>query len=297
MIHISDRRLSHNGNLVDDESNKCGVIFCNNARMVFGYTGLAAWGNFSTMKWLLKSLHDSAAPDFTIGETLERVKTDATETFNNHPVLKYVDRKHKKLSVMFSGYINLNGNQKQGCAILSNCINFTNNTAYATAQDSFQIHYSSAKNDEKWPTLVQRVGNWSAMTNEHITELRDLLSQNKPTSAISGKAIDIINSMADSPRSSGTIGKQLMVVKVPFDNNQEVDCSYHSNITKPETFMPALVYLMPKQHLTVENISVTPVDPDTAPISVPKVGKNQNCPCGSKRKYKHCHGKKRKNKR
>jgi preprotein translocase subunit SecA len=40
----------------------------------------------------------------------------------------------------------------------------------------------------------------------------------------------------------------------------------------------------------------TTVDPDTvrrtasAP-EVPRVGRNEACPCGSGKKYKHCHGK------
>jgi preprotein translocase subunit SecA len=32
-------------------------------------------------------------------------------------------------------------------------------------------------------------------------------------------------------------------------------------------------------------------DPRTAAVQVPKVGRNEPCPCGSGKKYKHCHGK------
>ncbi|GIX22902.1 MULTISPECIES: preprotein translocase subunit SecA [Caldimonas] len=32
-------------------------------------------------------------------------------------------------------------------------------------------------------------------------------------------------------------------------------------------------------------------DPRTATVQVPKVGRNEPCPCGSGKKYKHCHGK------
>ena len=107
VVQISDRRLTSNGRLVDDESNKCGAMFCLNARMAFAYTGLACWGSFSTPKWLLNALHDSGAPDFTIGEILERLKGKATDTFKNNHVLKGVPKEHKRLAVMFSGYINI----------------------------------------------------------------------------------------------------------------------------------------------------------------------------------------------
>ena len=78
MIQISDRRLSSNGKLIDDESNKCGVLFCKKARTAFGYTGLAQWKSFNTQKWLLKALHDSAQPDYSMGGILKRLKLNAT---------------------------------------------------------------------------------------------------------------------------------------------------------------------------------------------------------------------------
>ncbi len=290
VAQISDRRLSSDGRLIDDESNKCGVVFCLNARMAFGYTGLARWQTFSTPKWLLKALHDSASPEFTIGEVLERLKTNATETFKNDPALKQVPKEHKRLAVMFSGYINFDGEVKQGCAILSNYHNFENNTSRAWAADEFSIHYSSARKDVPNPTLVQRIGNWHAMTDKDIDAMRELLSQKKPSQAIVGKAIEIIRDIADRPKSSGTIGKQLTSIVVPKDPNLGVSSNYSTDYAKPETYMPALVYLLPDLHMTVDNIFVEPVDDDTPPISVPKVHKNAPCPCGSNKKYKHCHG-------
>lgn len=294
IIQISDRRLSCDGRLVDDESNKCGVLFCSNARMAFGYTGLARWKNFITPDWLLKALHDSAPPDFTIGETLERLKTNAMETFQRHPALRNADKTFKRLAIMFSGYINLDSKPRQGCAILSNYHDFANNSAFPEASDQFNISYSSANEGVEWPTLVQRVGNWHAITDDIISELRILLSQKKPAEAITGKATALIREIADNPKSQGSIGKQLTSITIPYDHTLGVATNYHSGYTKPETYMPALVYLLPDQHLTVSNISVQPVEEDTPPLSVPKVGKNHPCPCGSTRKYKHCHGKAKK---
>ena len=33
-----------------------------------------------------------------------------------------------------------------------------------------------------------------------------------------------------------------------------------------------------------------PAKPETVKRDVPKVGRNETCPCGSGKKYKHCHG-------
>ena len=35
----------------------------------------------------------------------------------------------------------------------------------------------------------------------------------------------------------------------------------------------------------------TTLDATTQAVAVPRVGRNDPCPCGSGKKYKHCHGK------
>ncbi len=64
VIQISDRRLSADGRLVEDESAKAGVLTCSNARLAFGFTGLARMGHFSTRDWLLDALYDCGPPGY-----------------------------------------------------------------------------------------------------------------------------------------------------------------------------------------------------------------------------------------
>jgi len=290
VIQISDRRLSANGKSVDEESNKSGVLNCLNSRLAFGYTGLAECGGFTTQEWLLKALHNPGEPDFTIGEILERLKLDATDTFRTDPFLRAVPQNHKKLAVMFSGYINLNGTWKQGCAVLSNYHDFERNIALDIAEQEFQINYTSAKGDELNPTLIQRVGSWRAISESDVSELRGMLESGIPSSGIIGKANQQFRSWAENPASGGAIGKQLTSIIVPKDPVVPVKSSYSSDRVKWETYLPSMVFLTPTQHMTLDNISVKPVDKSTAPMSVPKVNKNAPCPCGSKKKYKNCHG-------
>ena len=256
--------------------------------MAFGYTGLAKWGNFSTREWLSKALHDSAPPDFAIDETLERLKANATETFNYDPSLKNAPRAHKKMCVMFSGYIYLEGKAIQGCAILSNYHDVENNGSLPEAADEFEIY--SAKNDTPTPAFVRRVGSSDAMVEEDINVLRKMLLKAKPAQAIVGKAFEIVRDIADRPKSGGAIGKQLTSIVVPRDPKMKVRSSYSTEILKRETYMPTIEYLLPDQHMTVSNISIKPVEDTTPPLSVPKVNKNAPCPCGSNKKYRHCHG-------
>ena len=192
---------------------------------------------------------------------------------------------------MFSGFINLDGTAKPGCAILSNYHNFSNSKQFDETVEEFNISYSSAKEGELNPTLVQRVGNWLAMTDKDIDDLRELLFLGKPSQAIVGKALEVVRDIADRPKSAGTIGKQLTSILIHKDPNLAVNSSYSTDLVKPETYMPALVYLKPGMHMTVDNISLRPAEEDTLPISVPKVRRNAPCPCGSNKKFKHCHGK------
>jgi preprotein translocase subunit SecA len=49
-----------------------------------------------------------------------------------------------------------------------------------------------------------------------------------------------------------------------------------------------------ESHAQQENAANTPVGGPSKPTTVrrtqPKVGRNDPCPCGSGKKYKHCHG-------
>lgn len=73
VVVVSDRRLTNNGVLVEDESNKATVLFCKDSRLAVAYTGLAKLGSFSTRRWLPEALMESAAPDFLMGPTIERL--------------------------------------------------------------------------------------------------------------------------------------------------------------------------------------------------------------------------------
>lgn len=290
VIQISDRRLTTNGRLMDDESNKSSVIFSTNARLACGFTGLAKAGRFDTQKWLLSALHASAPPDFTIGESLNRFTAAATQKFKNDPDLRNVPKAHKRLAFMFSGFVNYDGNFRPGCAIVSNFFNFEENTAEDIARDEFTARYQTARPEVELPTLVQRVGNWHGMRSDDESVLREMLSRGLPASAVVGKAVEIVREIAGRAASQGLIGKQLTAVVVPKSLDRPIESGYYSDKVRPETFMPSHVYLLPDQHLVVDAISIRPVEADTLPLSVPKVRRKMPCPCGSGKKYKHCHG-------
>src|SRR3990172_2948190 len=91
VVLLSDRRLTHEGHVLDieddlkDESNKAAVFVCRKARRAVAYTGLAKEGSFLTKRGLPVALMESAAPDFLMGPTIDRFRKRATRDFANIP--------------------------------------------------------------------------------------------------------------------------------------------------------------------------------------------------------------------
>jgi len=292
LIQISDRRLSSDGRLIDDDAFKGGIFICTNARLVFGFTGLAKYGTFDTEKWLLKSLVELGPPDFDAKSILDRLTNKATQDFSSLPSLAKVPSEHKRLSVMFSGYLYEHSPPLAAYAIMTNFQNFETSKDDSKAWDSFKCTYWNEKRPRKENfTLVQRVGAWPVMYTSDEISLRALLSERKPAKAIVDKAVHIIRNMASRPQAAGTIGKQLSSVILPRDFNTGPVTEYHSMYAKQ------VIYLTPMA-ISTREMQVAMAEPElrladdtgTAPIVFPKVGRNDPCPCGSGKKYKRCHG-------
>jgi hypothetical protein len=294
VMQISDRLLTIDGTLREDESNKAGTFFCADARLIYGFTGLARIGDFETNRWLIHILTQCAPPDFTAYKTLERLKERANQDFQNLPALRHLNKIQKQLTVMFSGYRYHLDPPLAVYAILTNCMESIIDPANP---DRFQTSYwgeSRPINQEF--TFVQRVGFWTAMEDQDVDSLRTLLLELKPAKAIVGKAVEIMHLIADRPKSKGTIGKQLTTIVLPRDPAAIVTSDYYSNVLSYKSYIPDMVFAQgPKSPAAVSRISLQPVDPsNTPPISVPKARPNEPCPCGSGKKYRKCHGIRRK---
>lgn len=285
-IQISDRRLTVDGELKDDESNKAGVLYCKNARLAYGFTGLARAGNFDTKNWLLKALSECSPPDYLAQNILERLKERATNDFKTIPPLKRVPQSSKRLSIMFSGYLYHNNPPRGVFAILSNFQDFSFSIGNGELWDEFKCTYYGEKrpSNEEF-SVVQRVGIWPARKKGEVASLRKLLVEHKPVDAIIGKATALMSDLADRPEAGNTIGKQLSTIILPRDNTLPAKVGYHSNVVADTIFYPDMVNL----GWILSNASVSSGSA-SEPLMVPKVGRNEPCPCKSGKKYKKCHG-------
>jgi hypothetical protein len=294
VILVSDRRLTWNTQLVDDETNKAGVLLCRNARLAFGFTGLARYDQFDTRLWLLDALFKSGPPDYSAQAIIERIRDRASQTFSEDPALRNVPPRHKRLSIMFSGYLTHHEPPLIGYAIVTNYQNFESMRDDTEAWDRFNATFWGERQPlDDAIASVQRIGSWRAMTPNDIAQLRALLESRKPEQAIAGKAVELVREMADRPAAQGTIGKQISVIYIPSNLSEPVKSGYYSKITSYEDYMADLIVALGDEHSTAfRDFKTSKLDKSGIPtaIVIPKVRGNQPCPCGGGKKYKFCHG-------
>lgn len=231
VIQVSDRHLSWNGRLVDDESNKADVLTCMNAKLAIGFKGLARYGEFDTRYWVVDALYESSPPDYLAREIIERFRERASETFSRKPMVHNIPRSHKRLSIMFSGYLYHHEPPLIGYAIVTNYQDFETGRDSPEAWDEFTAKFWNECRSLDWePTLVQRVGNWRAMRDADVAALRALLQARKLPRAIIGKGVELMREMADRPAAQGTIGKQISTIYIPLDPSKSVESGYYSRV-------------------------------------------------------------------
>ncbi|MFA6267043.1 MAG: SEC-C metal-binding domain-containing protein, partial [Pseudolabrys sp.] len=119
-------------------------------------------------------------------------------------------------------------------------------------------------------------------------------AQRDPLNEYKAEAFSLFEAMVSNLREAVTA--QLMRVEIvppPIDENEQlpymeahhVDASTGDDDAQPAT-LTSTAMLASGDTAVVEAAARNPKDPTTWG----KVGRNEVCPCGSGKKYKHCHG-------
>ncbi len=296
-IQVSDRRLTVNGVVNDDESNKAIVLNCANARLAIGFTGLAKFSSFNTRDWLLSTLNECGPPDYTAGNILNRFKDRATQDFQSLSALGGLPQQNKRLSIMFTGYLYHHQPPLGALAILSNFQNIDTGVVSTEAWNHFKCFFREERRPNNGKiSLFYSIGTLPPVDKNDLKKLTMLVKFGKPANAIVGKIVRMFHNLANRPEAKNMIGKQLNSIILPRDKTLSAESQYHSNTIKQESYLPDQIYVVSKKlRFNVTDISVKPVDPtNTPPLSGPKLKPGQRCWCNSGKKYKHCHGRKSK---
>ncbi|HMS28021.1 MAG TPA: preprotein translocase subunit SecA [Burkholderiaceae bacterium] len=109
-------------------------------------------------------------------------------------------------------------------------------------------------------------------------------AQKQPKQEYKREAFELFGQLLDAVKNDVT--KVLMTVKV--QSSEEIERAAEDLETRAEK-IANVTYTAPTETGEVQTV----VDDSTVQASnaVPRVGRNEPCPCGSGKKYKHCHGK------
>jgi preprotein translocase subunit SecA len=107
-------------------------------------------------------------------------------------------------------------------------------------------------------------------------------AQKNPKQEYKREAFELFSQLLDTVKME--VARILLTVRI---QTQEEVVQAAEAIEERATAVSNVTYTHPN-----EDGSVTAeTDPATAVAEVPRVGRNDPCPCGSGKKYKHCHGK------
>jgi hypothetical protein len=279
-ILISDRRLTVNGRLVDDESNKAATFFCEDARLAMAFTGVARAGKFETSRTLLDILLRASQAEHLLSTTIPRFVELLTEEIGkaNIPAVS------RHLTVVFAGYTHQGSLVRPVLCQVTNA--FDESGAQVSTAGKFIVRWA------KDPLGLYGFGMKRGVSSADQNALRELLARGKPARAIVDKGVDAIRKAAQSASSSGLVGMQCTSIVLPVDPRSAVTAEYHSFTVKNKIYLPSAVVSTRNASFWNEGARVEQWDSTGAPrpLSVRKVGRNQPCPCGSGEKYKRCHG-------
>jgi preprotein translocase subunit SecA len=107
-------------------------------------------------------------------------------------------------------------------------------------------------------------------------------AQKQPKQEYKREAFELFGLLLDSVKNDVT--KILMNVKI--QSNEQLDQAADAMEAKGES-IANVTYTAPTETGEAE----TTVDAGTVAAALPRVGRNEACPCGSGKKFKHCHGK------
>jgi hypothetical protein len=293
VILISDRRLSSNGKVVEDESNKASTFVCRDARLAVAFTGLAKTGRFLTSRWILDALQESAKPDYMMKPTIARFCDLATRDFAK---INNVRKQDKRLSIVLAGYCYDEDPPRCYYYLISNFEGFDDkHPALAVASDKFTSYcVRETRPSDIPPVLLFAAGEYTGLNQNHNNTLLTLLRENRPPQALVDKGVEILRDVAKSNKSRNTIGKQCTSIVLPSDPKATPLGNYHSFKPTHKTYLPSHIvargaeggsFIIDSPEFHVEDSSGNPEI-----LNVPKVRRNWPCPCGSGKKYKKCHG-------
>ncbi len=287
----TDRRLSAGRYVGTDEQDKTFALLTDDARMSVSFTGLATANGFSTHDFLVKNAGEWAKPDYRIGGLVDRMCSGLTEKFKKDPVLRGISPEAKRLSILFVGYIYTP--DPVGSLFLISNFHDPGKLPLSAARENFNC-WSHPAVDRPG---VMFIGTTSGLDMPGLDQACTDAQSIGPKAA-AARLVNIIRKASDKAATKNTIGKQITSLVVPAGLQEPFEGEYHTAKPVRRIFIPAYVWATSKFSGAMfggdvhAGSSPFHVDTSSPAVAVPVVPKNRQCPCGSGKKYKMCHGRK-----
>lgn len=272
---LGDRRLVCDGRVAEDEANKVCVLFCDDARVAIAYTGLAVHGSFTTKQWLLDTLYEIGAEKHTLDEILFEFQTRTSRVFSR------LSGPAQLIAFLISGFRYSTDTEKV-CYLLSN---YDPNAVKYIAGDKLELRALGAPGTE----TVEAAGFKSVLTKRDYSSLRRMLAAGNAAHVVLRKAVEIVQRVSKEGMSRGWIGAQCNSAVVPQLPDTIIVGTYHSAATVSEVFGQDVVLAITGCRAVVADMKLTA---DKMILAGPLIRKNDDCWCGSGKRFKVCHLKK-----
>ncbi|PKL78146.1 MAG: hypothetical protein CVV27_03875 [Candidatus Melainabacteria bacterium HGW-Melainabacteria-1] len=275
----SDRRLSWNGQLVDDEANKATILATRDARVAMAFTGLAKCEGFLAEDWLLEVLYEGSKQTNEILPLLDFLAARANQDIPN---LTVVEPQHRRLAILIVGFTYWTENPEPAGWLLTNLPSDMAGCGFSR----FSLGKSGSENS---PVLVRFAGSTGSISDRDNTVLRAMLSNRRSREAIEGKLADMLCVASKHPRSQGSVGAQGNICLIPATPNENMQSTYYASASSWQVFGANSVFAVTGKGAMLVAAGTLLVGNFFPPPNIPQVKPNRPCPCGSGVKYKRCH--------
>lgn len=271
-ILLVDRRITQqDGTLIDDEFNKLCVVFCHDAKLAVAFTGIATLASFNTSDWLANTIADIGKAHSDIASILAELKNRA------EIMISSLNANDCRLTIVLSGFVYWGSTPEPRTYILSNFERqLTPSTTFALRTISVSANVSA---------IVEIAGTDTAISQNTINSLRQLLQAQLPAKDIARFAVKHLQRAARDGRSAGRIGEQCNTAVIRAQPDTAVTSTYHSTRLTHRAYSANVVFAG-SMVITGTQI-VSPLY-----LAGPEIRKKDPCWCGSGERFNHCHMKK-----
>jgi len=279
-ISVSDRRLTLEGAVFDDEYNKSAMWFLEDARIAVSFTGIAKLEDEEDAhKWLLGAMEQAAYPDALWNSSLYKLRDLLTQKFAR------IQRPDKRFSVLFTGFPHLAGAPLIGT--VSNWQKLDGEFVIESGASSIEFTM-----DARLVVFAGALsGTVKGVSLEDKNKLVNMLRTGISAEAVLEKAFDTMRKASDNHRSKNTINKQMMGIVIPANPQEGTWVRYDSATPQTVSYGVSSVESGPSQSIVKINPEIRLSQQEGADLLVagPRPEKNAPCWCGSKKPYRLCH--------